>query len=226
MPATNAKTESDSFSAEERAAMKRVASCAPQDGRQEETACRRSWTASGKWRGSCASSARASDGNAPARVVVDLVRDATRERGRQRTSSSSERGKFSYRYWTLGFQDAANLDDGDVSPCRYALNSWTPSVVKTVAELVKAAIPDRAATAAAPASSSGAAARRLRLRLAVTPTVPQLERSLAPGHGRRPRDPGTSDLHVCARSGRSRTGHRRATCGHAIGGITATACRP
>ena len=49
-------------------------------------------------------------------------------------------GKFSYRYSTLGFQDTANLDDGDVWPVTYALNKWSPAVEKKVAELVKAAI--------------------------------------------------------------------------------------
>jgi uncharacterized protein YdhG (YjbR/CyaY superfamily) len=49
-------------------------------------------------------------------------------------------GKFSYRYSTLGFQDAANLDDGDMWPVSYALMKWSPTVEKKVAELVKAAI--------------------------------------------------------------------------------------
>ena len=49
-------------------------------------------------------------------------------------------GKFSYRYSTLGFQDAANLDDGDMWPVSYALKKWSPTVEKKVAELVKAAI--------------------------------------------------------------------------------------
>ena len=49
-------------------------------------------------------------------------------------------GKFSYRYSTLGFQDAANLDDGDVWPVSYALKKWSPMVEKKVAELVKAAV--------------------------------------------------------------------------------------
>ncbi len=49
-------------------------------------------------------------------------------------------GKFNYRYSTLGFQDAANLDDGDVWPVTYALNKWSPVVEKKVAELVTAAI--------------------------------------------------------------------------------------
>jgi uncharacterized protein YdhG (YjbR/CyaY superfamily) len=48
-------------------------------------------------------------------------------------------GKFSYRYSTLGFQDAANLDDGDLWPVTYALQRWSPAVEKKVVELVKAA---------------------------------------------------------------------------------------
>jgi uncharacterized protein YdhG (YjbR/CyaY superfamily) len=49
-------------------------------------------------------------------------------------------GKFNYRYSTLGFQDAANLDDGDVWPVSYALRKWGPMVEKKVTELVTAAI--------------------------------------------------------------------------------------
>ncbi len=49
-------------------------------------------------------------------------------------------GKFSYRYSTLGFQDAANLDDGDLWPVSYALKQWSPLVEETIAKLVKAAI--------------------------------------------------------------------------------------
>ena len=48
-------------------------------------------------------------------------------------------GKFSYRYATLGFQDAANLDDGDLWPVAYALQSWSPSVEKQVVKLIKSA---------------------------------------------------------------------------------------
>jgi uncharacterized protein YdhG (YjbR/CyaY superfamily) len=49
-------------------------------------------------------------------------------------------GKFKYRYATLGFQDAANLDDGDIWATSYALQKWTPTVEKKVIALVKAAI--------------------------------------------------------------------------------------
>jgi uncharacterized protein YdhG (YjbR/CyaY superfamily) len=49
-------------------------------------------------------------------------------------------GKFNYRYSTLGFQEAANLDDGDMWPVSYALQRWSPAVERKVVELVKAAI--------------------------------------------------------------------------------------
>ena len=49
-------------------------------------------------------------------------------------------GKFNYRYSTLGFQEAANLDDGDMWPVAYALQEWSPVVEKRVAELVRAAL--------------------------------------------------------------------------------------
>jgi uncharacterized protein YdhG (YjbR/CyaY superfamily) len=49
-------------------------------------------------------------------------------------------GKFNYRYATLGFQDAANLDDGDLWATSYALQKWTPAVEKQVVALVKAAV--------------------------------------------------------------------------------------
>lgn len=49
-------------------------------------------------------------------------------------------GKFKYRYSTLGFQEAANLDDGDLWPVSYALQRWSAGVEKKVVELVKAAV--------------------------------------------------------------------------------------
>lgn len=49
-------------------------------------------------------------------------------------------GKFSYRYSTVGFQDAAHLDDGDAWPVSYALKAWSPSVEKKLAALVRAAV--------------------------------------------------------------------------------------
>ncbi|WP_327032086.1 hypothetical protein [Micromonospora ureilytica] len=49
-------------------------------------------------------------------------------------------GKFNYRYSTVGFQDAANLDDGDLWPVAYALQQWSPAVEKKITELVRAAV--------------------------------------------------------------------------------------
>ncbi len=49
-------------------------------------------------------------------------------------------GKFNYRYSTLGFQDEANLDDGDLWPVSYALKNWSTVVEKKVVELVTAAV--------------------------------------------------------------------------------------
>ena len=49
-------------------------------------------------------------------------------------------GKFNYSYSTLGFQDTAHLDDGDLWPVAYALKKWSPVVEKQVIELVKAAV--------------------------------------------------------------------------------------
>ena len=49
-------------------------------------------------------------------------------------------GKFNTRYSTLEFQDAANLDDGDLWPVSFALYEWSPAVERKVAELIKAAV--------------------------------------------------------------------------------------
>src|ERR1700684_3266838 len=49
-------------------------------------------------------------------------------------------GKFKYRYSTLGFMEAAHLDDGDMWPVSYALAQWSPAVEKKVTGLVQASI--------------------------------------------------------------------------------------
>ncbi len=47
--------------------------------------------------------------------------------------------KFKSRYATLGFQPAANLDDGDMWPTSFALKKLTPADEKRIADLVKRA---------------------------------------------------------------------------------------
>jgi uncharacterized protein YdhG (YjbR/CyaY superfamily) len=48
--------------------------------------------------------------------------------------------KFKTRYSTIGFEDRANLDDGDLWPSAFAVLNWTPAVDKKVRELVKRAV--------------------------------------------------------------------------------------
>jgi uncharacterized protein YdhG (YjbR/CyaY superfamily) len=148
MPANNTKTEPDGFSAAERAAMKKraaelraegkkgakkadglqavldsIAEMAPQDRALAErvhvTVTATAPELSPRtWYGMPAYA------DADGKIVVFF----------------QNAGKFSYRYSTLGFQDAANLDDGDMWPVSYALKEWSPTVDKKIAELVKAAI--------------------------------------------------------------------------------------
>jgi uncharacterized protein YdhG (YjbR/CyaY superfamily) len=48
--------------------------------------------------------------------------------------------KFKTRYATIGFEDRANLDDGDLWPVGFAVRDWTPAVEKKVSELVRRAV--------------------------------------------------------------------------------------
>jgi uncharacterized protein YdhG (YjbR/CyaY superfamily) len=147
MPAKNATTASDGFSAEERAAMKERAAELRAEGKQ---------------------GAKKADG---LQAVLDRIAEmapedrALAERVHVIVTGTApdlspktwygmpayanadgkvvlffqDSGKFNYRYSTLGFQDAANLDDGDMWPVSYALMGWSPVVEKKVVELVKAA---------------------------------------------------------------------------------------
>jgi uncharacterized protein YdhG (YjbR/CyaY superfamily) len=148
MPAKNSETESGGFTAEERAAMKaraaelraegkkgakkadglqevldKIAELAPEDRALAErvhmTVTATAPELSPKtWYGMPAYA------NADGKIVVFF----------------QDSGKFKYRYSTLGFQDAANLDDGDLWPVSYALRKWSAVVEKKVIELVKAAV--------------------------------------------------------------------------------------
>jgi uncharacterized protein YdhG (YjbR/CyaY superfamily) len=148
MPAKNATTESDGFSAQERAAMKQraaelraegkkgakkadglqavldsIAKMAPEDRALAERVHVAVTTTAPElspktWYGMPAYA------NADGKVVLFF----------------QDSGKFNYRYSTLGFQDTANLDDGDLWPVTYALQQWSPAVEKQVVELVKAAL--------------------------------------------------------------------------------------
>ena len=47
--------------------------------------------------------------------------------------------KYKTRYATLGFQQAANLDDGELWPTSYALKKLTPAIEEKIGKLVKKA---------------------------------------------------------------------------------------
>lgn len=49
-------------------------------------------------------------------------------------------GKFKTRYCTFGFQQDANLDDGEIWPTSFAVTAVTPEVEKRIQSLVKAAV--------------------------------------------------------------------------------------
>ena len=148
MPAKNSTTESGGFTTEERAAMKEraaelraegkkgakkadglqavldsIAKMAPADrALAERVHMTVTATAPGlspkTWYGMPAYA------NADGKVVVFF----------------QDSGKFNYRYCTLGFQDAANLDDGDLWPVAYALQKWSAAAENKVTELVQAAV--------------------------------------------------------------------------------------
>ena len=48
--------------------------------------------------------------------------------------------KFKSRYSTLGFQDSAQLDDGDMWPTSFAVLGWSAAVEKKVSEVILRAI--------------------------------------------------------------------------------------
>jgi uncharacterized protein YdhG (YjbR/CyaY superfamily) len=49
-------------------------------------------------------------------------------------------GKFKTKYATLGFSDAANLDEGQMWPVSFALKKLTPAEETRIAALVKKAV--------------------------------------------------------------------------------------
>lgn len=48
--------------------------------------------------------------------------------------------KFNTRYATIGFEDKADLDDGDLWPVGFAIRNWTPKVEQKITELVRKAV--------------------------------------------------------------------------------------
>jgi uncharacterized protein YdhG (YjbR/CyaY superfamily) len=148
MPTKNSKTESDGFSAEERAAMKKRAAELRAEGKKGDKKADELQAVLD----SIAAMAPA-DRALAERVhmtVTATVPDLSPKTwyGMPAYANADgkvvlffqDSGKFKYRYSTLGFQDTANLDDGDLWPVSYALQKWSATVEKKVVELVKAAV--------------------------------------------------------------------------------------
>ena len=147
MPENMAKTASDGFSAEERAAMKERAAELRAEGKKGAK------KADGLQAVLDAIAKMAPDDRALAERVHVTVMSAAPGLapktwyGMPAYANAADKvvvffqdsGKFNYRYSTLGFQDSANLDDGDLWPTSYALQEWSPAVEKKIVALVTTA---------------------------------------------------------------------------------------
>lgn len=148
MPAKKASAASDGFSADERAAMKERAAELRAEGRKGAK------KADGLQAALDAIAKMAPDDRALAERVHVLVTKTAPDLspktwyGMPAYANADgkvvlffqDAGKFKYRYSTVGFQEDANLDDGDLWPVSYALAKWTPTVQKKLKALVKAAV--------------------------------------------------------------------------------------
>ena len=147
MPAKNATTESEGFTAEERAAMKERAAELRAEGKKGAK------KADGLQAVLDAIAKMAPDDRTLAERVHLVVSTASPELAPKTWYGMpayadadgkvvvffQDAGKFKARYSTLGFNDAARLDDGDLWPTSFALRAWSPAVEQQVAQLVKAA---------------------------------------------------------------------------------------
>jgi uncharacterized protein YdhG (YjbR/CyaY superfamily) len=148
MPTTKTTTDGDGFSAEERAAMKERAAELRAEGKKGAK------KADGLQALLDAIAKMAAEDRALAERVHVTVTEAAPDLlpktwyGMPAYANADgkvviffqDAGKFKYRYCTLGFQDTANLDDGDFWPAAYALQQWSPTVEKKVKQLVKKAV--------------------------------------------------------------------------------------
>lgn len=82
-------------------------------------------------------------------LVMDLAPDITAKtwygfpayaRGKDVIVFFQFASKFGSRYSTLGFNDGAALDKGDMWPTHFAITEWTEKVEKDVRALVKRAL--------------------------------------------------------------------------------------
>ena len=148
MPTKSSRTESDGFTAEERAAMKERAAELRAEGRKGAK----------KADGLQALLDRIAEMDPADRALAERVHVVVTSMAPDLAPKTwygmpayadadgkvvvffQDAGKFKYRYSTIGFQDSANLDDGDMWAVSYALRRWSPAVEEKVAELVRTAV--------------------------------------------------------------------------------------
>jgi len=148
MSAKSAKSESDGFTAEERAAMKERAAELRAEGKKGAK----------KADGLQAVLDRITQLAPEDRALAERVHATVTKTAPELTPKTwygmpayanddgkvvvffQDAGKFNYRYSTIGFQDAANLDDGDLWPVAFAIRQWSPDVEKRVVDLLKTAV--------------------------------------------------------------------------------------
>ncbi len=148
MPTNNTTRESAGFTAEERAAMKERAAELRAEGKKGAK----------KADGLQAVLDRISDMAPEDRALAERVHVAVTATAPQLSPKTwygmpayadadgkavvffQDAGKFKARYSTIGFQDNARLDDGDMWPVSFAVVAWSPAVEKKVVELVRAAV--------------------------------------------------------------------------------------
>ena len=148
MPAKTAKKTADGFTAEERAAMKERAAELRAEGRKGAK----------KADGLKAVLDRIAEMPPEDRALAERVHVTVTEAAPELSPKTwygmpayanadgkvvvyfQDAGKFKSRYSTLGFNDDADLDDGDMWATSYAITKWSPKVGKKVTELVKAAV--------------------------------------------------------------------------------------
>ena len=147
MPAKSSKTESDGFSADERAAMKERAAELRAEGKQGAK------KADGLQAVLESIAKMAPEDRALAERVHVTVTAAAPElspktwygmpayaKDDKVVCFFKNAGKFKMRYATFGFSDKANLDDGDMWPSEFALKDVTAAVEAKIGKLVKQAV--------------------------------------------------------------------------------------
>lgn len=148
MPTKAAKTESEGFSAEERAAMKERAAELRAEGRKGAKKADGLQALLDAIEGMNAEDRALAE---PVHVTVSAAAPSLLPKtwyGMPAYANEDGKvviffqnaGKFSYRYSTVGFQDTAHIDDGDFWPVAYATTAWTPVVEQKLTELVRAAV--------------------------------------------------------------------------------------